>query len=235
MPAAKRGQARIGGGALPAEGERDLAGALGQIEGFEMLSDCMGERIRVDVVGAGEIRLQDLEVALRQERLRVGDVDGVAAELDGIFRRAEGGGADAFAGREQRPGQGAAVELLAQRFSEQAAEVAEIARLAAVDELGDAAREHHAAEVTAGVEPVRQEEAFGSPADASVGRRRATSASAIQSATRCMSSGVTVSPSDQSRPARAARCLPAGSRRTIAAGRRRRRRGGRRYAARPWR
>ena len=55
-------------------------------------------------------------------------VAGVAGELHAVFGGAERGGADAFAGRQQRPGQRAGVDALADRLAEPAAHVAEVAR-----------------------------------------------------------------------------------------------------------
>ena len=89
-------------------------------------------------------RLQHLQIAPRQQRARIGDGAGVAGKLHAVFGGAERGGADAFAGRQQRPGQRAGVEPLAQRVAEPAAHVAEVAVLAAVDVFADAARQHDA-------------------------------------------------------------------------------------------
>src|SRR5206468_502304 len=60
------------------------------------------------------------------------------------FRGAERRGADAFAGRQHRPGQGPCVEAPSHRVAEPASHVAKVAGLTAVDVFADAAGEHHA-------------------------------------------------------------------------------------------
>ena len=105
-----------------------------------MGADRLRERVGIDGFGERERRLQHLKIAARQQRAGIGDVARVAGELDAVFGGAERGRADAFAGGQQRPGQRALIEALADRAAETASHVAEIARLAAVDVFGDAAR-----------------------------------------------------------------------------------------------
>src|SRR5882672_5055274 len=143
-PGRERGDALVRRRALPAQRERGLGLALDQVESREVGADGASERVGVDALAAGVVRLQHLQVAPRQKRARVGDVDGVAGELHAVLGRAERGGADALARRQQRPGQGTRVELVAQRQPEQPAHIAEVAGLAAVDILTHTAREHHA-------------------------------------------------------------------------------------------
>ena len=109
-----------------------------------MAADRRRELVGVDRLLADIGRLQHLEIAPRQQRAGIGDGAGVAGKLHAVFGGAERGGADAFAGRQQRPGQGAGVEPLAQRLAEPAAHVAEVAVLAAVDVFADAAGKHDA-------------------------------------------------------------------------------------------
>ena len=109
-----------------------------------MAADRVGERLRVDDLLALKRRLDDLQIAPRQQPARIGDVAGVAAELHAVGRSAQRGGADAFAGRQQRPGQRAGIDAPAYGVAEPASHVAEIARLAPIDEFADAAGEHHA-------------------------------------------------------------------------------------------
>ena len=103
-------------------------------------ASCSGSIVSSQTIG----RLQHLQIAARQQRAGIGDGAGVAGKLHAVFRGAERGGADAFAGRQQRPGQGAGVEALAHRVAEPAAHVAEVAVLAAVDVFADAAGKHDA-------------------------------------------------------------------------------------------
>src|SRR5207237_80532 len=72
------------------------------------------------------------------------DVDGVAGKLHAELRSTKRGGADAFAGGQQFPRH--PVEALAQFETEAAAEVAEVAALAAVDVFAHPAGEHDAAD-----------------------------------------------------------------------------------------
>ena len=87
----------------------------------------------------------NLQVLARQKYTRFGYEGRVAAELHAVFGGTEHGGAQALAGRQQRPGQHTLVKPGADRFSEQLSQIAEVARLAAIDVLADAAREHDAA------------------------------------------------------------------------------------------
>ena len=109
-----------------------------------MAADRCRKLVRVDGLIADERRLQHLQIAPRQQYAGVGDGRGVAGELHAVFRGAKRGGADAFAGRQQRPGQGAGVESPPERVPEPASHVAEVAILAAVDVFADAARQHDA-------------------------------------------------------------------------------------------
>src|SRR5581483_11100981 len=140
----ERGDAFIRGRSLPAESERNFVLAFRQVEGSEVVLNGARKLVRIYFAGQAVGRLEDLQVFARQQRSRIGNIKRVAAQLHAVFRRAERRGAYAFAGRQERPGQRALLYLRAQRGAEQPAEIAEIALLAPVDELGDAAREHHA-------------------------------------------------------------------------------------------
>src|SRR5712691_789771 len=137
------GEALVGGRALPAEGERDLALLL-DVEGDDVAADRLRDLLRIDGLLADVRRLQDLQIAARQQRAGRRDVARVAAELHAVFGRAERGGADAFVRGQQRPGKRPGVDAGADGTAEAAAEVAEIPALAAVDVFADAAREHDA-------------------------------------------------------------------------------------------
>ena len=82
-----------------------------------MLPDRLGKRRRVDHLTAFIGRLQHLQVPPRQQLARLGNVAGIAGELDAVFGGAERRRADAFAGRQHRPRQGAGIELAVDRFA----------------------------------------------------------------------------------------------------------------------
>jgi hypothetical protein len=95
----------------------------------------------VDFVGGErEGRRDHRDVAQRQGFERR-DVDGAAAHLRGVLRRADHGGANAFVGALElrSPAFGAGADFLRQ----QGAEIAAAMRLARVDIFGDAAGERH--------------------------------------------------------------------------------------------
>src|SRR5947207_8652032 len=96
------GEALVGGRALPAEGERDLALLL-DVEGDDVAADRLRDLLRIDGLLADVRRLQDLQIAARQQHAGRRDVTRVAAELHAVFGRAQRGGADAFVRRQQRP------------------------------------------------------------------------------------------------------------------------------------
>ena len=114
------------------------------VERRDVAADRRGELVGIDGLLADERRLQHLQIAPRQQRAGRRDVAGIAGELHAVFGGAERGGADAFAGRQHRPGQRARVDALADGAAEPRAHVAEIAALALVDVFGDAAGEHDA-------------------------------------------------------------------------------------------
>ena len=140
---------------LPAQRKRDLALALDQVEGGEVGADRLGKRSRVNLLFADEGRLQHLEIAPRQELARLGNIAGIAGELHAVLRGTERSSADTFAGRQERPRQRAGIDADADRASEPAAHVAEVAGLAAVDIFADAAGEHDA------VDPAEIEDRIG--------------------------------------------------------------------------
>src|SRR5262249_34955016 len=97
------------------------------------------ERLGVDALCAGVRGLEHLKVAPGKQRPGVGDVDRVARELHAVLGGSQRRGADALARRQQRPGQGARVEPAPERRPQEAAEVAEVSRLAAIDVLAHTA------------------------------------------------------------------------------------------------
>ncbi len=150
--ARESGEARVRRRARPAERQRHLGLALDEIEGREMAADRLCHARRVDLAAERDPGLQHLEVLARQEPAGIGDVDGVARELHAVLRGSDRRGADALARRQHRIRQGALIDALAQRLSESLAQIAEIVRLAPVDVLPHAAREHHARDAFHGVE-----------------------------------------------------------------------------------
>src|SRR5262249_62210994 len=75
------------------------------------------------------------------------DVAGIAAELHAVCGGPERGCADALAGREQRPWQHAGIDARADRATEPASHVAEVAILATIDVFADATGKHHPVDV----------------------------------------------------------------------------------------
>ena len=133
--------------ALPVEGQRDVDGRVLHLEGLAVRDDRLAQRLRVDLVAEFIQRLQYLQIPPRQEHAGIGDVARVAGKLDGVFRGAERGGADALARRQQRPREASRRDLAGDGRTKAFAEIAEVALLAGVDIFGDAAGKHHAAEI----------------------------------------------------------------------------------------
>src|SRR5215470_8897210 len=147
--------ALIGWRPLPAQCQGDLALAFDQIEGGEVRFDRFGECRGIDDVLALVGGLQHLQIPSWQQLAWLGDVAGIAGELNAVFGSAERGGSDALAGGEQRPGQCTLVDLTPDRLTQPATHVAEIAGLTAIDIFADAAREHDA------VDPAELENRIG--------------------------------------------------------------------------
>ena len=137
------GDSLIGRNSFPAQGERRLAFALDEIESLEVFADRIRKLLGIDVLLADVGRLQHLQVFPGQERPRTRDVDRVAAQLDAVLGGSEGRGADALAGRQQRPGQGAGVHLSSQCAAQQEPQVSEFARLPLIDVFSHTAGKHH--------------------------------------------------------------------------------------------
>ena len=132
----------------PAQRQRDLGIGFRHLERLAVGDDRLGERLGVDLFADFIRRRHDLKVAARQQLAGGRDIAGVAAQLDAVFGRAERGGANAFARRQERPGQKlAGVHLAADGLAEALAHVAEVLFFAIVDIFGDAAGEHDAAEI----------------------------------------------------------------------------------------
>ena len=92
--------ALVGRRAEPAQRQRHLGLAFGQIEGGEMAADGGRKLFGIDDLVANIGRLHHLEIAPRQQRAGIGDGAGVSGKLNAVFRGAERGGADALAGRQ---------------------------------------------------------------------------------------------------------------------------------------
>ena len=189
----KREDALVRRRAKPAQRQRDLGLAFDEVESGEMPANRRRELVGIDCFLADIGRLQHLQIAPRQERAGIGDGAGVAGKLHAVFGSAQRRGADAFAGRQQRPGQRAGVEALAHRVAEPASHVAEVAVLAAVDVFADAARDHDA------VDPAKIGDRLGQIERLERRRQRphriaAMSASAMYSATWSSAAGSALSP-----------------------------------------
>src|SRR5262249_29205169 len=100
--------------------------------------------------------LEDLQVLARQQVRRAGDVDRVPGKLDAVFGSANRRRANALTRWKQRMREATRVDALAQRHSETPAQVEEIALLASVHVLADAAGEHHAGDALDGIERIRE-------------------------------------------------------------------------------
>ena len=132
----------------PAQRHGHVLLAFDQIVCGEGLAQCSGHGLGVHRRLAEHLRQRHhLQVLARQQHTRLADEGGVAAELHAVLAGAEHGGADAFACRQHRPGQGAGIQALAQGFAEEFSKIAEVSRLAAVDVFADTAAEHHAGDV----------------------------------------------------------------------------------------
>src|SRR5687767_3883820 len=107
-----------------------------------MVRDRCSHDCGVDVFLQLQPGFDHLEILARKELARTRDVDRVARELNAVFRSSQRGGTDALARREQFERKRAAIQTLANRKTEAASQVAEVALLAAVDVFADAAGDH---------------------------------------------------------------------------------------------
>ena len=123
----------------PLKGQRHIGVGCVKIEGGEMGGDGVGQRGGIDDLIHLKVRLEHLQVAARQDLARRRDAACIAAELHAVFRSAQSGGADAFAGRQQRCIEGAGLGPLAQRRAKAPAKIGKVAAFAFIDIFGDAA------------------------------------------------------------------------------------------------
>ena len=112
-----------------------------------MGGDRLGEPSGIDLFAEFERRLHHLQVAPWQQHARVGNIAGVAGELDAVFGGAERRGANAFVRRQQRPRESPGRDPLADGGTKPAAHVVKILLLAIIDIFADAAGEHHAGHI----------------------------------------------------------------------------------------
>ena len=82
--------------ALPRHEQRDRRLAAGEIEPLEHGLDRARDRGRIDGLAVERQRRRDHRHVAQRQRVERRNVDRAAAELDGVLRRADHGGADAF-------------------------------------------------------------------------------------------------------------------------------------------
>src|ERR1700730_120960 len=133
--------------ASPTQRQGHLALAFDEIKSGEMRTDGLGQYRRIDHLAALISGLQDLQIAPWQQFARLGDVAGIAAELDAVLGCTERGRPNAFAGRQHRPRQRAALNAAMESAAEAAPHIPEVAILAPVDVFADAAGEHEAVDM----------------------------------------------------------------------------------------
>src|SRR6266581_7297768 len=129
---------------LPAERERRVAFAFGEVEGPEVFPNRPGELFCIDLAVASIRRLQHLQVSPGQQFSRGGHVDGIAAQLNAVLRRPQRRSPNAFSGGKQRPGQGTGIDFSSQSEAEQPPHIAKIPLFAPVEILGDTPGKHDA-------------------------------------------------------------------------------------------
>src|SRR5260370_12655679 len=123
----------------PAQGERDVVLGIDDIERNHVITDRARQLVGIDRLSADKRRQQYLQIAPRQQFARRRNVAGIAGQLHAVFRGAEGGRANTFAGREHRPRQVPLLDTRANGPAKAPAKIAEVAILTLVDVFGDAA------------------------------------------------------------------------------------------------
>ena len=156
MPASERRKTTVSGRTAPAEREREFRVAFDDIEAAKVVPNGGCDRRGIDHVVQRHGRLDDPQIPARQEHPWTRDVDRVSRQLHAVLRGADRRGADALARREQRKRETPCHQTLANRTSEAAAQVTEIAFFAPVNVLAHAAREHHALDTRCRAERVGQ-------------------------------------------------------------------------------
>ena len=107
-------------------------------------ADRLRERSGSTVSLGNERRLHDLQIAARQQRAGIGNGAGVAGKLHAVFGGAERGGANAFAGRQQRPWERAVSMRAGSRGRACRPRSPKSRSSRSIDIFADAAGEHHA-------------------------------------------------------------------------------------------
>ncbi len=128
----------------------------------------------IDDAAGLEFDVNDRDVVHRQH-VGVGQIDGLAADLNGELRGADHGGADALAGIDQRQ-RAAPAQFVRQLAGEQFGDVAEFLLLVAEHVLRDAARERDRSRAAGARQPLGQQQRFAEAverrADDIIGRHR---------------------------------------------------------------
>ena len=167
MPCGESGDALDRTAARPAQRQRDLAVGVAEIEGREMAADRGSEPVRVDDLAAFEGRLDDLQIAPRQQRARSRKCSWYCRRAARCIRRRRA----PWRGCIRRPAAAARARRRASirvaRWRGRAAGPCRRSRAPrAVDIFGDAAGEHHA------VDAARDRRADRSDRDARCLRQR---------------------------------------------------------------
>ena len=157
----------VGRRAAPAQRDGVVLVAFDQVVSQERSLERRSHLGAIDRVRQRQGQRHHLQVLARQQHPGLGNEGGVSTQLHAVLGRSQHRGADALARLQQRPRQRPRIQPVADRLAEQLAEVTEIARLAAVDVLADAARKHDAVEPTERRQRVGQQQlvdvAFGEP------------------------------------------------------------------------
>ena len=136
---AKSVEPRVGGGTLPAVAQRHRLLAAQQVHAPQRDAHRLGDRFGVEPLGVqGQRRRDHWQVAQRQRVVWLHE-DGSAADLDGVLRGADDGGADALVRRFEANAPG--LHPLQHGARQLRAEVAVVPRFAVVDVFGYAAGE----------------------------------------------------------------------------------------------
>ena len=109
---------------IPAEYQSDLRLTFDQVESAKMFLDGLGDCGAVDLAAQIDIRPQHLQVFLRQQ-IFIGALNGVAAHLHSVLRRAHDRGADTLTRGRERTVQRSVAYLTPERSSHGRAEIAE--------------------------------------------------------------------------------------------------------------
>lgn len=120
----------------PPKCQSDVRIPMRHAERRQVTSNGRLDDVRVDVVAELVVRPQHLQIAPRQQAVRVGDKAGVAAELHAELRRSQHGRPDALAGGQQPDRERSGGQAAPDRRAQAAPEVPEVPVLAFVHILG---------------------------------------------------------------------------------------------------